>query len=358
MGKADLKGFFHFLLIAATCLLAAITIIASYAGKVPPADSMIMPLLGLSLPILLVGNLIVSLTWGWSRKWWALIPLAAILWNWNYLSSIMQFHFNQEKKANAQYLKIATYNVHVFGNEFTAYSSKEIAQLMQQEQVDVICFQEFGSNYIPMDSIRNAFSHWQYAILPSDSSVHKTLPLAIFSRYPLINKRFISFPQSANASMVCDVIIHTDTIRVFNNHLQTTSVSQNRKKWELEMSAEEKRNEALQDAAETLHGNFVKRALQANIISSYVQQSPHPVLLCGDLNSLPSSYTYRHLSEVLKDGFKTTGRGYMYTYRYGKRLLRIDYIFHSPSLRGISYRSPDWDLCSDHNPVIMEIEIP
>ena len=48
----------------------------------------------------------------------------------------------------------------------------------------------------------------------------------------------------------------------------------------------------------------------------------------------------------------------MYTYRYAKRMLRIDYIFHSPSLKGIAYYSPDLDLCSDHNPVIMEVEIP
>ena len=45
----------------------------------------------------------------------------------------------------------------------------------------------------------------------------------------------------------------------------------------------------------------------------------------------------------------------MYTYRLAKRLLRIDYIFHSPELRCVSYRSPDWDLCSDHNPVLSEL---
>ena len=69
------------------------------------------------------------------------------------------------------------------------------------------------------------------------------------------------------------------------------------------------------------------------------------------------SYTYHHLRKTLKDGFRTAGNGYMYTYRYAKRMLRIDYIFHSPSLKGIEYYSPDLDLCSDHNPVIMEVEI-
>ena len=56
-------------------------------------------------------------------------------------------------------------------------------------------------------------------------------------------------------------------------------------------------------------------------------------------------------------GYMPDGRGYMYTYRYFKRLLRIDYIFHSPGIQGYRYYSPDLDLCSDHNPVLMEMKI-
>jgi endonuclease/exonuclease/phosphatase family metal-dependent hydrolase len=114
--------------------------------------------------------------------------------------------------------------------------------------------------------------------------------------------------------MLCDIILNTDTIRLLNNHLQTTSVSQNRKKWERELATDNTRREAqaVQDAAETLHENFVKRAFQTDSICQLATASPHPVLVCGDFNSLPSSYTYHRLSESLKDGFKTGGHGYMY----------------------------------------------
>jgi len=100
----------------------------------------------------------------------------------------------------------------------------------------------------------------------------------------------------------------------------------------------------------------VKRAAQTDSICHLAIAAPHPVLVCGDFNSLPSSYTYRRLSEFLEDGFKTGGHGYMYTYRYGKRMLRIDYAFHSPELECIDYYSPDLDLCSDHNPVIFTVK--
>lgn len=360
MGKSAVKGLFYICLIIATFVLAVITVIAAFSGSVAPVDSVVMPLLGLAVPVLLICNLLVALCWAFARKRWALVPLIACLCNWGYLSSVFQLNFSKEKTPAGRYLKIATYNVQNFGNEITGYSCKEIAKYMQQEQVDVLCFQEFGDNrYFPMDSIRSVLSNWPYTLIPSQDSIRGVLPIAIFSRYPLAHERFITYQNSANCSMMCDVVMGADTVRLLNNHLQTTSVSQKRRKWERELATDDTRREiqAAKDAAGTLHENFLKRATQTYVISHYVKTSPHPVLVCGDFNSIPSSYTYHHLRKILKDGFRTAGNGYMYTYRYAKRMLRIDYIFHSPSLKGIDYYSPDLDLCSDHNPTVMEVEI-
>lgn len=230
---------------------------------------------------------------------------------------------------------------------------------MQQQHVDVLCFQEFGDNkYFPMDSIRRVLSHWKYALIPAEDKKRGILPIAVFSRYPLTNERFITYPNSANCSMMCNIVLGRDTICLLNNHLQTTSVSQNRKKWTRELATDNTRREAeaVQEAAETLHENFVKRAAQTDSICRLAIASRHPVLVCGDFNSLPSSYTYYQLSELLQDGFKSGGRGYMYTYRYAKRMFRIDYAFHSPELKCVNYFSPNLDLCSDHNPVVFTVK--
>lgn len=367
MGKAAVKGLFHIIIIAATIVLAAITIIASRSGHYVPVNSVIMPLLGLAIPVLLLCNLAVAICWTFARKWWALVPLAAFLFNWPYLTSVIQFNSTHEIPTDALaknnrpngYLTVATYNVHSFGNEITGYSCKEIAKYMQKKHVDVLCFQEFGDNkYFPVDSLRHALSYWKYVSIPTGNSIHNVLPIAVFSRFPLANERFIAYPYSANCSMTCDIVLGMDTIRLLNNHLQTTSVSQNRKKWQRELATDDTRREAqaMQDAAGTLHDNFVKRAAQTDSICHLAITSPYPVLVCGDFNSLPSSHTYYQLSEILQDGFKTGGCGYMYTYRYGKRLFRIDYAFHSPELECINYYSPDLDLCSDHNPVVFTVK--
>lgn len=151
---------------------------------------------------------------------------------------------------------------------------------MKEQEVDVLCFQECGDNkYFPMDSIRNVFSHWRYALIPTEDSIRGVLPIAVFSRYPLVNPQFISYQQSANCSMQCDIILGRDTVRLLNNHLQTTSVSQNRRKWErgLANSNDTRREaEVVQGAITSLHDNFVKRAEQTDSIRQLVVASPYP----------------------------------------------------------------------------------
>lgn len=106
-----------------------------------------------------------------------------------------------------------------------------------------------------------------------------------------------------------------------------------------------------------LHENFQKRAVQANLLNQLITTSPYPTLVCGDFNSLPSSYVYHTVKgDKLQDGFKTSGHGYMYTFKYFKHMLRIDYILHSPELKSMDYFSPDLSY-SDHNPVVMRVKM-
>ena len=120
----------------------------------------------------------------------------------------------------------------------------------------------------------------------------------------------------------------------------------------------EKKKKVFKETFDLLVDGIHKRIIQADNLHRLVEKSPYPVLVCGDLNSPPSVYTYFKINEGLKDGFRTAGYGYAYTFRFYKHMLRLDYIFHSESLQGIDYYSPELDVCSDHNPVIMQLGVP
>lgn len=363
---------FYYTSILLTGILAIFTLAGAFVEDTPPDISMLLPFIGLILPVLLLMNLAVAIYWIIRWRCWVFIPIIAIVGNWTFLSRILQFPLfdsaakprmsmiieKRNQAGNNLEITVATYNVDSFNQEHTGYSCKQIAEYMKSLGVDIFCFQEFGINKeFGVDSLYVALSEWPYHYIPSSPERESLLQLALFSRYPIKDQQLITYPESNNCSLWCDIDCNGHTVRLFNNHLQTTDVSSNKHKLEKELKANN--SARVEFAAITLtdglHNNFKKRAAQANKINQLITASPYPTLVCGDLNSLPSSYTYRTVKGNLNDGFQTCGHGYMYTFRYFKHMLRIDYIFHSQEFEGMDYFSPDINY-SDHNPVVMRMK--
>lgn len=366
-----MKAFYRLLYyssILLTGILAGITLSGAFAGDAAPDKSSVLPFIGLFLPGLLLLNLVVALYWTIRLRCWVLIPLIAIFGNWGYLSRIFQLPLSESaskpkievKAYTPGMLTLATYNVDSFNREHTGYTSKEIAGYMKGICADILCFQEFGINKeFTLDSLKVVFAEWPYCYVPTSPEDESLLQLAVFSRYPISNENLITYPESNNCSLWCDIDYNGQTVRLFSNHLQTTEVTRNKSKLQKELRIDD--SEAAERAAislgKGLHANFIKRAEQANVIHKLVADSPYPTLVCGDFNSLPSSYTYSIIKgNKLKDGFQTCGHGYMYTFNHFKHLLRIDYILHSNELHGVDYFSPELDY-SDHNPVVMRMKL-
>lgn len=359
---------FYYTSILLTTLIAILTITGAFAGYASSMDFRLMPFVGLILPGLLLANFALAIYWAIRWRYWVYIPIVALLSNMSYLSSVFQFPLfdaaSEPKEKLDTYtpgmLTVATYNVDSFNREESGYSCQQIAAHMRSLKADILCFQEFGINEkFDLAKICVTLSEWPYYYIPISPEGKPLLQLALFSRYPIKEQHLITYPDSKNCSFWCDIEINGRTIRIFNNHLQTTEVTQNKRKLEKELYKDDPRRAeyAVIKLANGLHENFKKRAIQANLVSQLISASPHPVLVCGDFNSLPSSYTYHTMkSGKLQDGFQTAGHGYMYTFRYFKHLLRIDYIFHSPELQTTDYFSPNLEY-SDHNPVVMRVKL-
>jgi endonuclease/exonuclease/phosphatase family metal-dependent hydrolase len=358
MGKRAVSKFAYCNSIALTFLLAGITVAGTAASYTSPSKSVLISLIALAMPFLLLVNTTVAVYWIIRFRFWFLVPLLTIASCHSYISCIIQNPGLKEVQT-VNILKIATFNVNSFGNEWIMESTKDIANYMKAHDVDIICFQEFnkGGGTFTLDSIYSAFDNWPYKVIPISPDGVSRLQLAVFSRYPIKQDMFIAYQGTPNCSMWCDLNVNGQTIRLFNNHLQTTEVSRNRQK----LSKEKGLLNLAYSVKLLIHDmgyNFRLRASQAEYLHKKINESPYPTIVCGDFNSTPSSYAYHTvLGNNLRDGFRTCGHGYMYTYRYLKHFMRIDYILTSPNLKGIDYYSPDIDFHSDHNPVIMTIKL-
>lgn len=225
-------------------------------------------------------------------------------------------------------LRLVSWNAEGFQlNKDTLQAS---AAFIRNLHPDVICLQERPhDNLLHRDSISAVFGY-PYQVF--NSREDEVLNLVVYSRFPLSNMKEYYFPNSYNKVLQIDLQYEGRTIRLFNMHLQTTG-----------MTPAYQGNNLLH----TYQLNAKERNRQAQLLAETIASSPYPVILCGDLNDTPISYTYRKLADKLDDCFLKAGNGWEGTYQPARNLFRIDYTFCSPVLQTLAYHlySNCW---SDH----------
>lgn len=333
---------------------------AFVSGWVDPNGAWWIAFFGLVAPVIILINILLAAYWIFRWKPIAFLPLAVLLLGLGKIGRHIQLPVTQERTPDPEDIRVLTYNVHVFEREDWKDDTAEVLGFVKGQKPDIICFQEFSQNgRHPIDKINDMLAEYPYRhIVYNIRYANTRIGLAIYSRYKIVRRQTIDFEDSFNGAIWADVADGRDTLRVFNCHMQTSKL----KKEDIEfLTAEDpyrETSDALQfrNIMQRLKVNNGVRARQADSVAVRIAESPYPVILCGDFNDTPLSYTYTTLRGGLKDAFVEKGKGYGYTFRNFKRLLRIDFVLHDKSLEATRYFSPD-TLRSDHNPVIVDLKM-
>jgi endonuclease/exonuclease/phosphatase family metal-dependent hydrolase len=99
-----------------------------------------------------------------------------------------------------------------------------------------------------------------------------------------------------------------------------------------------------------------RRAVQANVISTHIQNSSYPVIVCGDFNDTPVSYVYHKIRGGLKYVFVEAGKGCGGIYNGRLPSYRIDFILFYSSFNAYNYKRKKVNL-SDHYPVFVTLDL-
>lgn len=359
-------------------LFAIILVLSHLCVFISPEKIWHFAFLGLAYPYLLAVNLLLIIFWLVFRKKEFLISLIAIISGWNILTSIVQlnFKFLQEKEIKEKYtrdyrkdnqtIKVLSYNVRAF-NIYSwtqpGGAKDSILRFIREEDPDIICFQEYYTQekgaFSTSDlyrSLKNTpYRHVYYTIGENQNSNYG---IATFSSYPIVGKGVTRFEKSLNISIYTDIAFNGDTIRIFNNHLQ--SVHLNPKNYafldSLRLRYSNQQLDEILDISHRLKDAFVKRARQADLISGKISESPYPVIICGDFNDTPVSYAYKKIRSSLSDSFIEAGSGIGSTYSGIFPTFRIDYILHHPDINAIYAERVRLKL-SDHYPMLTYLRL-
>jgi len=352
--------------------LAAAGLLTSYlAPAVNPSNIILPALFGLAYPILLIVNLLFVCYWLIQLKKEILISLLAILLGWNHLNNLLPLNFKDAKIPEAtpqgRMFKALSYNVRGFDVYHWTSDPRikeEILGFIEQQEPDILCFQEYYT------SNRRGESHSdlskQLRALPesavyyaSDQTNRNGFGIATFSRYPIIKKSRIPFNTSFNAAMYTDILFQSDTIRIFNIHLQSIKFRQEDYAFmdTVRLKYSNQQMNGIRNIGSQLKEAFTLRAEQAEMISNYIKASPHPVIVMGDFNDTPHSYAYRRIKKGMHDAFRVAGRGFGNTYAGELPSLRIDYIMYSNPLISYQFKHIKNDY-SDHFPITTWLYFP
>ncbi|WP_239022921.1 endonuclease/exonuclease/phosphatase family protein [Pontibacter mangrovi] len=334
--------------------------------QVPPSTFWPAGFVAFSLPGALALNILFLVYWVLRRSWLLVLPLSACILAWSYYARLLSINFEKEIPKGAKTLQVMSFNTHVFN----AYDkivkgvpqvSTDMIDWVAEHPADVFCLQEFYSRvnsveYNNFNRIGTRYGKYKYASTSVGDRVAADLGVVIFSRYPIVEGGTIKFnntrERSANRAAWANINVKGDTVRVYAVHLQSMSIrSEDIENTYSAIGDENSFKKESRNLVRRLRMGFVARAAQVQQLLEHVQASPYPVIVCGDFNDIPFSYTYNELAKELENAHVRAGNGVGATYNGPLPFLRIDNQFYSQGLEAYRFETHDEMALSDHYPI-------
>lgn len=334
-----------------------------------------MAFLALAFPYLAVFEILLIVVWLFIKRKVAILLFFLLLIGWQNIYSTFAFHVNYNNSLRAKSkstLRILSWNVRSFDNTAKHADSagsvrRKMFNFIIQSQADILCLQEF-TEYIGPSFLSNTKQLVEagYKYYYKTDALHRyygwgsvQTGSAIFSRLPLADSGKVLLGDSSYPEYLtyADIPYLNKPVRIFTAHLKSLNLFA-----------------TSDNSAQALFHNdtymiyeapkFVKlkvfaqeHARQSRIIKEQLEASPHPIVFAGDLNSVPSSFTYHHLSDGLNDAFIKKGWGLGTSIHNLPPTLRIDVLLTDKNIVLENYYQ-DSVLLSDHYPHVIDVELP
>lgn len=343
-------------MIGANIVSIIVMLIVGYSYLIDPTNHPRIGVLGLFFPACLLVNLAFLVLWTFGRSKYILIPFVGLLLA--YVPTRAYFPINIPSDDIDGTLKVMSYNAHGFRGLDDIPLSKEnneLADFLIQSDCDIICLQEAEQSYLTENM--KARLHEKYPSNRIDTRHSTSVSVAIYSKYKILAADSIPYESAANFSMVYTLDVDGDTVYVINNHLETTGLTvddrnQFRSMMKGELQKEEAKDESRSVIAKLGRSSSI-RAQQARAVADYISTlKGKRLIVCGDFNDNPVSYTRYTVAKGLTDSFVSSGNGFGWSFCHHGMRVRIDNILCSEDFAPQKCIVDDKVRFSDHFPII------
>lgn len=336
----------------ATAVLMWLVGFSDYAN---PVDHPYIATAGLLFPAFLLLNLCFLVFWILFKWRMTIIPILG------YAAAIVPlriyFPINVSSTPPDGAVKFISYNVQNFSGDINGDSFEQITDYLKNSEADIVCLQESGLGSHDGSVLDSIFEH------SSLDMVSKTngSTISIYTRYPIVRKERIEYTSDNNGSMAYYLKMDGDTVLVINNHFESTHLSLNERERYKDMLKGEMENDTARAESKRLVKRLGEsaqiRAPQADAVHAYIaNHSEYPIIVCGDFNDNPISYTHRIVAKGLTDCYVETGIGLGLSYNPKGFFVRIDNILCSEKFKPYNCKVDNKIEASDHYPIVCWLE--
>jgi len=362
MGDPEKTRFYTMYIVIGINILFTLLLLLSYtAPYINPGRNSIIPFIGLTYPIALIMNFVFIMIWVFLSSKWIFLSLSIVLLGTPFHLKVFSINLSENTiPYNANTLKVMSYNVRLFGyyDENSSKTKNSILNYIRTEDPDVLCLQEYfnkegSQDFNTLDSIYNIMSirshHEKSKYFPNKGTRYG---ISLFSKYPIVNKGVVHHngtkSENLNYCIFADIVKKKDTIRVYNVHFQSIKLETDEYVRQTSMTSDGKsKSIKYKSAISKLNKAFKIRSIQSATVKNHMDRSPYKSVICGDFNDTPISYTYQVFDNELIDAFRNNSSGFGTTYSGYLPAGRIDYIFHTKSLKSAKF-SIQKEKLSDH----------
>ena len=329
-------------------VVAITTLIAYLLPFLAPKWFPFLSVLSLFLPFFLVVNLLFFTYWLIQFKKYIFVSGLVLLLGITFINKFYNLKQTILPKSENEFT-IMSYNVRLF-NKFNWYKKAniptKIAEFVSEKNPDILCVQEYS------DLEKTKFSNYKYQHIFKEGN-NIIVGNAIFSKYKIIDKGLINFPNSTNNAVYADIIKGNDTLRIYSMHLQSIKISTNIEEEEIQKMNESKTKYIFRK----ISGAFTKQQEQSLLLKQHFSECKYKKIICGDMNNSAFSFVYRTIKGSMQDAFESNGDGFGKTYNFKYYPARIDYIFADKTIQIKSFETLNDFYNSDHFPLISRLEI-
>ena len=349
------------MLMGANIATIIVMLLVGYSDRLNPTDHPILSTVGMTFPFFLLANMAFLVFWlvfKWSRAW---LPVVGFFLAYVPINIYIPLHTSQEVPDGT--IKLISYNVCSYGGNYKYENGFEkVLGYLNDQQPDIVCIQEDADTWR-----RYVFKEYSKTFAYNDTLVlannELTLnALGIHTRFPIVKRERIAYSSLSNGSAAWWLKVDNDTLIVINNHFESCHLStQDRNQYRHiikgEIPSDSLRTESQMLLVKLAEAN-AKRAGQIRTVRKYVESHPgYPVVLCGDFNDNPISYSRHTMSTVLTDCFVATGRGVGLSYNQKAFSFRIDHVFCSEDIQPFNCQVDSEMDASDHYPILCWLKI-